>query len=321
MVDDQALEVLKSRLTRLEAENRRFKRIGAASIFGVIAMAVMGQAANPASKVVEAEKFVVRDAKGVVRVVLGPENPDGTEQHRSTYENLKMKPTPVGGLLTVGGLLADPASSKILGPDMLESILVQLRGPFGLHVYSTDGKHVAGVWHSDFLGNPSSILRLNGAVTTSSAELRVADKLHTALVLHATEETPSERRARRAEWQKKADAAKSEEERFFLLLAGPDEEGSVSLSASASGASVTLDGPRLRTGDGRLLRPGDGRRGLQLGTDVGGTQIALRDEHGRRRAILGQVELERPTTGVKEQRPVSSLVLFDKDGKAFWKVP
>jgi hypothetical protein len=39
------------------------------------------------------------------------------------------------------------------------------------------------------------------------------------------------------------------------------------------------------------------------------------------RAVLGHTALEATATGTVEQRPASSLVLFDKDGKVIWKVP
>jgi hypothetical protein len=45
------------------------------------------------------------------------------------------------------------------------------------------------------------------------------------------------------------------------------------------------------------------------------------DEHGTTRAVLGHAKIERPPTGVIEERPVSSLVLFDKEGKVVWKAP
>ena len=35
----------------------------------------------------------------------------------------------------------------------------------------------------------------------------------------------------------------------------------------------------------------------------------------------GHPALETTATGTVEQRPASSLVLFDRDGKVIWKVP
>ena len=65
------------RLERLESENRRIKRLGAAAFFGAVALLIMGQSkSDHISKVVDAERFVVRDASGAVRAVLGV-NPNG----------------------------------------------------------------------------------------------------------------------------------------------------------------------------------------------------------------------------------------------------
>jgi hypothetical protein len=47
----------------------------------------------------------------------------------------------------------------------------------------------------------------------------------------------------------------------------------------------------------------------------------LFDAQGTVRAVLGGTSLETVRTGVIEQRPESSLVLFDKDGKLIWRAP
>jgi hypothetical protein len=65
------------RLERLENENRRIKCIAAATLFGAVALLVMGQSKpDNIAKVIDAERFVVRDTSGAVRAVLGV-NPDG----------------------------------------------------------------------------------------------------------------------------------------------------------------------------------------------------------------------------------------------------
>jgi hypothetical protein len=60
------------------------------------------------------------------------------------------------------------------------------------------------------------------------------------------------------------------------------------------------------------------RAGLMV--DTSGPSLVLRDEN-RNRAVLGHAALEATATGTVEQRPASSLVLFDKDGKVIWKAP
>jgi len=53
----------------------------------------------------------------------------------------------------------------------------------------------------------------------------------------------------------------------------------------------------------------------------GGPGVVLLDENGRLRAALGSSWLEQRNTGAVEERPDSSLVLFDKDGKVIWQAP
>ena len=75
------LEALANRVPRLETQNRWFKRAGVSAV-GVVTIAlVMGQAGAkqqaPATKVVEAEKFVLRDKDGRQRGSWGVD-PDGS---------------------------------------------------------------------------------------------------------------------------------------------------------------------------------------------------------------------------------------------------
>ncbi len=65
-------ETMNERLERLERENRHVKRVGVAALATITAAMLMGQVAPPrASKVVEADEFVLRDGKGAVRAMLG----------------------------------------------------------------------------------------------------------------------------------------------------------------------------------------------------------------------------------------------------------
>lgn len=70
-MEEQTLELrgIISRLEKLENENRRLKKIGAAlSVLAAVILA-MGQA--PSSRTIEAEKFVLKDATRNARAVLG----------------------------------------------------------------------------------------------------------------------------------------------------------------------------------------------------------------------------------------------------------
>jgi len=55
-------------------------------------------------------------------------------------------------------------------------------------------------------------------------------------------------------------------------------------------------------------------RKIKGSTEVDFTGFKVYGKNGKSSAVLGQISLEYPHTGVKEQRPASSLVLFDKDG-------
>ena len=68
------IQAVAERLERVERENRRLKRWGAVALIGIAAVVLTGQA--KASRVVQAEKFVVQDAEGKVRAELGT-FPDG----------------------------------------------------------------------------------------------------------------------------------------------------------------------------------------------------------------------------------------------------
>lgn len=59
---------------------------------------------------------------------------------------------------------------------------------------------------------------------------------------------------------------------------------------------------------------------LSLYQPDGGPALDLFDQNEKPRAVLGQTALE-TATGTLEQRPASSLVLFDRDGKVIWRVP
>ncbi len=65
----------------------------------------------------------------------------------------------------------------------------------------------------------------------------------------------------------------------------------------------------------------NGKGRASLSVDTSGPSLVLGDENQKARAVLGHTALEATATGTVEQRPASSLVLFDRDGKVIWKVP
>ncbi len=70
----------------------------------------------------------------------------------------------------------------------------------------------------------------------------------------------------------------------------------------------------LRDGENAL------RASLALSRD-GSPYLSLGDEKGKERATLGHTELKLTQTEEVIQRPASSLVLFDKEGKLIWRAP
>jgi len=68
------MDDLVQRLDRLERENRRFKWVGSMVLVTIAAFLVMGQAkSSNVPKVIEAEKFVLRDKSGKVFAALQTE--------------------------------------------------------------------------------------------------------------------------------------------------------------------------------------------------------------------------------------------------------
>jgi hypothetical protein len=97
-------QLLAERLDRLERELRWWRRGGLAACLALIALATMGQGLQT-TRIVEAEKFVLKDNKGKVRAVLGNE-------HQGV-----------------------PAT-----PDYLS-----IAGQYGLHFYDADGRYRAAM--------------------------------------------------------------------------------------------------------------------------------------------------------------------------------
>jgi len=58
---------------------------------------------------------------------------------------------------------------------------------------------------------------------------------------------------------------------------------------------------------------------VRLGFSADGNpSLTLLDQDSNTRAVLGTTQLKHPDTGSTEIRAVSSLVLFDEDGKVVW---
>src|SRR5260370_17619079 len=71
---EPSIQILAERVTKLEAQNRRLKQAGIASLVLLSALVVMGQ--DQTSRVIEANAFQLKDATGKVRAQLSMEGPD-----------------------------------------------------------------------------------------------------------------------------------------------------------------------------------------------------------------------------------------------------
>jgi hypothetical protein len=69
-MDKPLIETLAERVESLERENRRLRRYATAALIGGAVLLVGGAQKADAPKTVEAERFVVRDKDGAVRVTM-----------------------------------------------------------------------------------------------------------------------------------------------------------------------------------------------------------------------------------------------------------
>jgi len=155
---------------------------------------------------------------------------------------------------------------------------------WGLHIFGSDGEYDAGLMSQHRWDGGE--LRLYDKKTASAAKLSVGPG-YMDLLLSATTQS---REA--SEWQwgeaiKKLHKVETPKEIEEAVAVMPVDDSTVHIFVSAS-----KDTP---------------------------TALTL-NERGSDKVVLGGINLSKPY-GVVEQRPLSSLFIFDKDGKAIWKAP
>ncbi len=96
-------------------------------------------------------------------------------------------------------------------------------------------------------------------------------------------------------------------ESSWLSVIGRGEQASLGVHSDSADLTVSDENGRTRAA-------------LAVGDD-GSPSRHLYDEAGKIRASVGHVDLTATRTGSLEERPASSLVLFDKDEKVIWRAP
>ncbi len=130
-MDEQATNSVVQRLEHVERENRRLKRLGSFLIFGVAAVVLMGE--TKGARVVEAEKFVLRDLVGKARAALST-MPDGSVGLAILSADGKSLSLSAEGDGTMGLTMYD--KSKKLRAE----IFTLADGSAGLALYDASGK-------------------------------------------------------------------------------------------------------------------------------------------------------------------------------------
>ena len=106
-----------------------------------------------------------------------------------------------------------------------------------------------------------------------------------------------------------------------LITIDTDKErallGSTGLLFSEIGES-SIDASLTARG---LIVQESGKTRLELAVRGGEPVFRLKDEQGTLRAALGSVELRSKDAVLPARRPISSLVIFDSDGKVLWSAP
>lgn len=133
------IRTLSERLSRLEAENRRLRRAGAVVVAPLAGLALMGQARSNPGRIVEGERFVLRDAKGTVRGALGL-GPDGAAGLALTDPDGRLRASLTVGLdgLPALGLFDRDERSRV-------AVILSAGGAPSLRLYDAAGQARAGL--------------------------------------------------------------------------------------------------------------------------------------------------------------------------------
>ncbi len=167
MMDQPTMESLGQRLDRVERQNQRLMRIGAVALAVIAAVVLMGQAtATKVAKVIEAEKFVLRDPQGKHLALLGTKKGSAILGFFDTSGNM------AAGF----GLLPDGSAGlhlydQFTNPRIVLSVTAA--GLASLVLADKESRHRASLTVGAEFGEPK--LTLYDKAGTTRAQLRLGD--------------------------------------------------------------------------------------------------------------------------------------------------
>lgn len=313
------LEQLTNQVARLQRQVALLKRSGMMIIGVVLAVFVFGQAApvlsQPAgNRVVEAEKFVLKDSKGRVRGEWEVEDFPAIEGNRVILR-LRNSEGKVAAVLqnpswgSAELLLLDKKTSQDTIARMMEYLALK--------------KEQLVVQEA---------LKWPVQVDESGTGSNIYDEPYTQLDANSLYITGKERQSLSLEILEEPSIKLHSGESRASVTA--DQLGLISANGGATLDTVSHPGLMLFSNDGKrdamfslweesfLLAIKEGDQ-LRARWDVGKNfnSIALFDDGGRKRAVLGSTDLSNVATGESRSRKESSLVLFGEDGKTVFTAP
>ncbi len=356
-MNEPTMDNIVKRLDRLEREKRRWRCLGILMLIGVTALLAMGQSKSTGHlddlKVIEAERFIVKDEDGNVRAVLGVQPQweswplSGPRSEWKSYlpysertyglylygEDGKLAALYYKGryqsmlelwaryehegenLRNIAKLSADPNGTRLdlngehpgLTADSEASLYVLLRSPArgsGMKVSHGHESYVeatARPAYADLSVGAPRREELNRGRERLAKKQRVKIA---KMVAKIKKQTPKEELERQAKLRGYESVEEVPENilNYSILGINPFHLKQELKNETFMAAHLMANTVGLRA------------------ETKGETYVMIAEKMGSR-AVLGHTTLENPRTGVKEQRPPSSLVLFDKDGKVIWKAP
>jgi len=312
------IQTLLERLEETERRNRSLQRVGAAGLIvggtaALLAIAALLPRLHPGEhgqrnieKVVEAERFVVRDATGAVRAELAVEGRgaaslslfDRDGEHRVRLRPSGLYLSDSGGTqraalhLTPGALASDPSAAVLrladAGGKPRGSLMVLADGSSRLLLSDRDGSGgaslqadahgPAGLALSDSNGRNAAWL---GALPDGSRALVMADQANkaTAMISIAADGATEVLLADRTGRERAALAVLPDGTPFFKL-SGKDAQGGATLGVTPSGTSV-LDLVDRGGKAGTMLMAANDSSGLLIRDNSGKEIAGLSTEAGR----------------------------------------